>query len=429
MAIHNIQRYVTNADDWTAAFAEASRACGIDNGGIIDVPAGSYQTGTIRLPSNTMLRLQAGATIRAHAEPGAFPLVEKAWEGRLTTAHEALIVAENAEHVSITGEGSIDGNGAIWWQAVRDKSPLGQIRPQLISFRNCRDVTVEGVRLCNSPSWTIHPWRCKRVRIAGITIQNPQDAPNTDGIDPESCDGVVISDCWIDVGDDGIVLKSGMREDGEPNDHPPCENVRITRCTIVHGHGGIVIGSEMSGGVRHVRVRDCVFMDTDRGIRIKTRRGRGGFVEDVKVVGLNMRNVGCPIAIYMYYRYTRLKPGDIPWVSSREAQPVDAGTPRIRGVHFEEIVAIDATGPCLAVLYGLPESPLQNITLRKCFLQQRTEPDPKMSEPAMMVHMKRGDYPTCGVFAADVCDLTLDQTVLVPRAGETMVSERVSMKA
>ena len=430
MSVHTIPTYGGIGDgvtDCTAAFAAATEACASAGGGVILVPTGIWLTGSVGLPSHTTLRLEAGARILGSRDPAHYPKRHRPWEGRMGEMHESLIWAEDAEDVAIVGEGTIDGQGEDWWTAVRNRSPLGKLRPQLISLRLCRRVRVEGVRLMRSPSWTIHPWRCDNVRIAGVTITNPPHAPNTDGIDPESCRDVVITACVIDVGDDAIVLKAGTSEDGMTN-FPTCERIIISDCTINHGHGGIVIGSEMSGGVRDVQVSNCIMRGTDRGIRIKTRRGRGGWVENLSVTNVTMRDVGCPIVAHMYYRYTGLREADIPWVASRDPQPVDIRTPHIRGLRISGLTAYDVTGPCLGFLYGLPEMPLESILFRDCECTHRPEPDPQQAEPAMMVHMQKGDYPTCGLYAADVRDLSLINCVFRPRAGNRLVTERVILR-
>jgi hypothetical protein len=164
---------------------------------------------------------------------------------------------------------------------------------------------------------------------------------------------------------------------------------------------------------------------TDRGIRIKTRRGRGGAVENLTVSNVRMREVGCPLVIHAYYRYTGLRPEDVAWAGSREVQPVNAGTPLIRSIHLRDIVADDVTGPCLLFLCGLPEQPIANVGLHGCHLRHRAEPDPEQSEPAMMVNRGPGDYPTCGLYAADVVGLRLDDCEIRPRGGERVIAERV----
>src|SRR5207245_3333293 len=148
----------------------------------------------------------------------------------------------------------------------------------------------------NSPAWTINPVRCENVTVHRVTIKNPADSPNTDGINPDSCRYVHISDCHIDVGDDCITIKSGIETEAEDK-RGPCENITITNCTMAHGHGAVVLGSEMSGDVRNVVISNCVFSETECGIRIKTRRGRGGVIEDVRVSNIVMSDVLLPFSV------------------------------------------------------------------------------------------------------------------------------------
>jgi polygalacturonase len=407
----------------TASFARACAAAESAGGGVIVVPPGTWRTGSVRLPSRTALRIEAGATVLGSRDPGDYPLRARPWEGGMVRAPDSLIWAADSEDVAIVGEGTVDGQGEGWWEAVR-ANPSTQ-RPRLVSFESCRRVKIEGVRLTRSPSWTVHPWRCQDVRIAGVTIVNPPDGPNTDGIDPESCADVRITDCLIDVGDDAIVLKAGAAG-GDIGGFPPCERVLISGCSIRHGHGGIVIGSEMSGGVRDVVVSNCALQGTDRGIRIKTRRGRGGVVENLTVTNVVMRAVGCPLVIHSYYRYTGLREGDRAWAASLSAQPVTETTPVIRGVRIHGLTACDVGGPCLAYLHGLPESPIRAVTVSDCDLTHAETPDPAMREPAMMLIKGKGDYATGGLFATHVAGLSLRNVHLHPRAGSAIVLDGVA---
>jgi polygalacturonase len=336
---------------------------------------------------------------------------------------DPLIGARDAHDVAVTGTGVIDGQGDPWWRAVREgRRPQ---RPLLLKFDRCRRVRIEGVTLTNSPAWTVHPWECADVLVRGITIQNPPDAPNTDGINPESCTDVRISDCLVNVGDDCITLKSGASADGTGT-FKTCERISITNCQLAQGHGGIVIGSEMSGGVRDVTIANCILRGTDRGLRIKTRRGRGGIVENLTATNLILREVGCPLVIHAYYRYTNLPAEQRDWAASCEAQAVTRGTPVIRGIRLHGVTATNVGGPCLAYLHGLPESPIGEVTLSDCDLQHATAADPAMREPAMMLIKEPGDYVTGGVFATHVAGLRLRNVHLAPRAGRSVTLEQVT---
>jgi polygalacturonase len=407
----------------TRAFRDACASATARGGGTIVVPPGHFRTGSVLLPGHTTLQLEAGAVILGSQDPSDYPLRKHAWEGVVADMPDPLIGACEVEGVAVRGDGVIDGCGQSWWEGLRRDGALK--RPRLIGFDRCRRVMVEGVTLTNSPAWTVHPWECEDVAVRGIRILNPADSPNTDGINPESCRDVRISDCLIHAGDDCITLKSGASADGS-GVFKPCERIGIVNCQLSQGHGGVVIGSEMSGGVRDVTIANCVFHGTDRGIRIKTRRGRGGVVENLTATNLIMREVGCPLVINAYYRYTDMRNDLRAWAASVEAEAVTAGTPVIRGIRIHGLTACDVGGPCLAYLHGIPESPIARVVLSDCDMGHATEPDPAMAEPAMMLIKGRGDYASGGLFAIHVAGLRLSNARFYPRAGKPVVLERVT---
>lgn len=327
-------------------------------GGTVRISAGRYVTGALVLRDDITLELEAGARLVGSEDPADYPLIETRWEGRHQITHAPLIGGSGLRNVAIVGRGTIDGAGARWWQRHREGS-LAHPRPRLISFHESTNLLVAGITAVNSPAWTINPVRCENVTVHAVTIVNPADSPNTDGINPDSCRFVHISDCHIDVGDDCITLKSGIETEA-PEKRAPCENVTITNCTMVHGHGGVVLGSEMSGDVRNVVIANCVFTETERGIRIKTRRGRGGVIEDVRVSNIVMRDVLVPFTVNLYYHF-RAK-GD-PLVADKRARPVDEGTPRVRRIRYSDVTAEDAHYAA-AFLYGLPEMPIEDVSFR-----------------------------------------------------------------
>ncbi|HWP39441.1 MAG TPA: glycoside hydrolase family 28 protein [Tepidisphaeraceae bacterium] len=331
-------------------------------GGMVHFPSGTYVTGTLWLRSNVTLMLEAGATILGAEDVEAFPQWTPKWEGPGSTTRAALICGEGLENIAIIGKGTIDGRGQMWWKLQRQLEKSARImRPRLIRLVDCRNVLIEDVTLTNSPAWTLNPVACDTVNIVRVTVRNPPDSPNTDGINPDSCRNVHISDCHIDVGDDCITIKSGSEE--EPRrQYIPCENITITNCTMIHGHGGVVIGSEMTGGVRNVVISNCTFVGTDRGIRIKSRRGRGGStgaaVEDIRVSNIVMDGVLCPLAINLFY-------GCGAWgqskVTDKSPQPVTQATPRFRRLRFSNISARNAKYSAAWVL-GLPEMWVEDIS-------------------------------------------------------------------
>jgi polygalacturonase len=259
----------------------------------------------------------------------------------------------------VTGRGTIDGQGDAWWGPFRANA-LAHPRPRLVAFTDCRDVLIEGVKLVNSPSWTVNPVTCNQVRIHGISIHNPADSPNTDGINPDSCSDVLISDCFVSVGDDCITIKSGTEAE-DSHRLVPCKDIAVTNCILERGHGGVVIGSEMSGGVKNVVITNCLFKGTDRGIRMKSRRGRGGVVENIRISNVIMEDVLCPLTMNLYYHCNGGR--GVEKVASREAQPIDATTPAFRQVSLS---GIRATGVKLAAawIWGLPEAPIEGLSLK-----------------------------------------------------------------
>ena len=341
----------------TEAFRAAFDAAAAAGGGTVYVPAGRYLTGAITLRSDTALYIDAGATLIGGNETSDFPPIDNHSLYEWGTTHSPLIGGQDLRNIAVLGRGTVDGNGQLWWERKR-ADLLEHARPRLIRFTDCENVLVEGVTLTNSPSWTVHPVRCNNVAVENITIINPTGSPNTDGINPESCRNVRISGCHIDVGDDCIAIKAGTEHDGR-DPARACENITVTGCTMIHGHGGVVIGSEMSSGVRNVAISNCVFDGTDRGIRIKSRRGRGGAVEDVRACNIIMRRVRCPFVMNLYYH---CGPGGRDEdVQDKSPRPVDEGTPLFRRIHFSDITATDVE-LAAGFIHGLPEMPVRDIT-------------------------------------------------------------------
>ena len=357
MNIRDYHAYSQGGRDWTEAFARAVADMRAKGGGELRVPAGEYPTGSIRLYDHMTLCIESGAALRFHQDQAAFPLIPLEFEGNAGLVHQACIYAEGAEDVTITGQGVVDGQGSYWWERQRageNEHP----RPYLVCFADCRHVTLEHVTLTNSPAWTVHPLRCQHVTVRGLYIKNPADSPNTDGVNPDACQDVRISDCTIDVGDDCIAIKSGT-------EHTPhrrcCERIIITNCHFLHGHGGVVLGSEMSGGVRNVVVSSCVFYETDRGIRLKTRRGRGGTVEGIQLTNLVMEKVMCPFVFNMYYFCGA--DGKMKHVWDKAPYPVTDGTPCLRDVSISGVRARQCSA-CAGFFYGLAEMPVEGVTMQ-----------------------------------------------------------------
>jgi polygalacturonase len=376
---HNVQRYGALGDAHTldtVAIQTAIDTCHEQGGGTVWVPAGKYVTGTIFFRDNITLHLDAGAILLGSTNPADYPVLPNRWVGVQQPTYAPLIAGENLKTIALVGQGTINGRGEPWWEACRQKS-LAYPRPRLIGFTACNNILIEYITLINSPSWTINPVRCKNVRIHGVTITNPPDSPNTDGINPDSCSLVRISDCLVSVGDDCITLKSGAEYE-RTELRAPCRDITIINCTLERGHGGIVIGSEMSGGVENVVVSNCVFIGTDRGIRLKSRRGRGGTVENVRISNLIMDGVLCPFTMNLYYGCGAW--GD-EYVSDKSAKALDEGTPCFRHIHISHVIARNAK-IAAGFIYGLSEMPIEDISLSDISVSFTDGAEPRYPEMA-----------------------------------------------
>lgn len=389
----NVREYGATGDGDlpdTQAIQSAIDACHTQGGGTVFFPAGQYVTGSIFLRSHITLHVDAGATLLGSENPADYPLVRSRWEGAEQETHAPLIGGRNLTHIAVTGRGVVNGRGHGWWQRHRARA-LDYPRPRLISFADCANVLIEGITATNSPSWTIHPVHCENVTVDNVTILNPADSPNTDGINPDSCRHVRLSNCYVDVGDDCIAIKSGAEGESQAQ-HAPCRDIAITNCTLAHGHGGVVIGSETSGGVRNVVISNCVFSGTDRGIRLKSRRGRGGVVEDVRVSNVVMTDVLCPFTMNLYYH---IGVRGNKTVSDKHPQPVTDGTPRFRRIHLSHLTAREVK-VAAAFLYGLAEMPIEDISLNDVSISMSPEAEAGYADMADDVEpMRRAGLFVC----------------------------------
>lgn len=301
------------------AIKKAIKKCHSEGGGKVVIPAGEYKVnGGIHLESNVNLHISEGANLKFSTVPSHYlPVVFTRWEGVELMNYSPLIYAFEKENIAITGKGIIDGQASnenwwVWsgkeiygWQegmprqqddASRTKlykmnelgTPVSErifgkntyLRPNFIQPYNCKNVLIEGVTIKNSPMWVVHPVLCKNVTVQDIKVIS--HGPNSDGCNPESCNNVLIKNCYFDTGDDCIALKSGRNQDGRRIARP-VENIVIQNCIMKDGHGGVVIGSEVSGGARNIFAENCQ-MDSpnlDRAIRIKTNKIRGGIIENL----------------------------------------------------------------------------------------------------------------------------------------------------
>ena len=330
--VYDITKYGAKTTNTAAknqkAIQKAIDKCSKKGGGRVVIPAGQkFLTAAIQLKSGVNLEVQEGAVLEFAFEPELYPIVPTRWEGLDCWNLSPLIYAYQARDIAITGKGIIDGGGSndTWWPWCGSKKfgmkeggiaqnmgararllkqaedgvdmdqrrfgPTDGLRPQMINFNQCEGILIEGVTLLRSPFWVIHPLLSKDITVRGVHINN--DGPNGDGCDPESCDRVLIENCFFNTGDDCIAIKSGRNNDGRQGGQgrfagTPSKNIIIRNSKFNNGHGGVVIGSEISGGCQNVYAENCE-MDSpslDRVLRIKTNSCRGGIIENI-----NMRNI------------------------------------------------------------------------------------------------------------------------------------------
>jgi len=337
----------------TDAFVHAIADCRKAGGGIVEVPAGHFLTGPIDMVDNMTLRVDSNAVVLFETNRSEYPDIKSRWEGLTENGPHPFIFANGLHHIAIVGSGTFDGQGAIWW-ANMDRGELGNARPNrpirrrppLLQIKDCKDVRIDGPTFLNSPFWNVHLLYSENVEVSNCHMIAPANSPLTDGLNSDSCRHVLVHDCYADVGDDGFGIKSGRDEEGRKMNRP-AEDITYQRCHVLHAHSVCAIGSEESGGVRHIRFLDCTGDGTENGIRLKTMRGRGGVVEDVVVSNFQLHNVRNAIILSMNYVKT-----------APEAR--SERTPLFRDIHIDHVTATGSENCC--VIDGLEELPIQDVT-------------------------------------------------------------------
>lgn len=392
------------------------------------VPKGTYRITSLFLKSGLNLELAEGAELKAETDRNAYPkfpaLIESydetdeynlgTWEGNPLPMFAGIITGISVENVRIYGKGTINGNASKenWWH--NPKVMVGAFRPRLFFISHCKNVTLQGVKFCNSPSWTLHPYFSDDLKFYNLTVENPSDSPNTDGLDPESCKNVEIAGIRFSLGDDCIAVKSGKIYMGRKH-KTPSENLHIRQCLMENGHGAVTVGSEMAGGVKNLIVEECLFRHTDRGLRIKTRRGRGkdAVLDNIAFKKINMDHVMTPFVVNSFYFCD--PDGKTEYVQSREAMPVDDRTPEIKRLDFEDI---DAKNCHVAAAHfdGLPEQKIEEIIMKNVSVTYAE--NPKCDVPAMSAGVEPCSRK--GIFANNVKKLVLENVSISGQEGEEM---------
>ena len=350
----------------------------LPKGGTLYVPKGEWPTGPIHLKSHMTFMLDPEAVLLfSPVMEDYLPPVFTRWEGVECWNYSPLMYANGASCLTIRGAGRLVGNGQAWWpwkklqkeaatrlcnaqsQGIPPKDRVfatrkDALRPSFLQLINCQDVLLEDFTIEEGPQWTIHPVYCRNVTARRLHIST--SGPNTDGFNPDSCENVLIEDCEFSTGDDCIAINSGMNEDGWLV-HRPCRQVEIRNCRFNGGHAAIAIGSGMSGGVENIFAHHCTISGTERGIRLKTIPGRGGYIRHALFQDITIRHTALEaIEISMHY-------------GSSTVVPFSQALPRIEDITFRRISGSDLGAG--VSLCGLPDSPLQNIHLEDIDLPGR----------------------------------------------------------
>ncbi|MCD7938557.1 MAG: glycoside hydrolase family 28 protein [Tannerellaceae bacterium] len=400
--------------DNTEAINNAIRQVAAAGGGRVIIPSGIWLTGPITLLDNIDLHAEANALVIFSPDPTRYPIIDTSFEGLNTRRSTSPLNALRATNIALTGQGIYDGSGEAWRFVKKSKMTDAQwkklvasggvlndkkdtwypsreslnghllsdqfnnpqhletdeeweaihhwLRPVLVSFRNCTNVLIDGPTFRNSPCWSLHPLSCENVVIVNSKIFTPWYAQNGDALDLESCNKALIANNLFDAGDDAICIKSGKDQDGRDRNEP-CQNVIIADNLVLHGHGGFVVGSEMSGGVKNIYVKNCTFTGTDVGLRFKSTRGRGGIVENIWIENIVMSNIPTePLLFDLFYSgKSAVEDLENPSEVKEIVPAVTEETPAFRNIYIKDVYCNNAR----RAMYfnGLPEMKISNIRI------------------------------------------------------------------
>ena len=386
--VFNILDYGAHRDgsaSSTEAFRRAIAAAQKAGGGTVYVPAGKYTTGPIQMVSNLTLYFDAGSIVRFPAT--LLPFTPGRQQGVETPTPIPLIGGHDLENVAVIGRGILttnnldwmrlhsralrsvsdagSANGANWERLLTDleaQKPISQdeyraaaseLRPSFVRFMNSKNIRIDGLRFIGSSMWTVHLLYSENAVVQNLVIE-AYPGVHADGIVVDSSRFVKLENNYIDAGDDGLVIKSGKDRDGLRVNRPT-ENVTITNCTVHHAQSALAIGSETSGGVRNVVASNITAVDTVNGIHMKSRRGRGGVVENIRFDNWTMENVGSAITI-----------SDAGYQMEGEAPDPGAGavtqrTPIYRDIAISHITINGAGG--LIDVSGIEEMPATGVRI------------------------------------------------------------------
>lgn len=335
----------------TKFIQQAIDQCAADGGGTVVVPEGVFISGAVFLKDKVNLRIDEKGVLKGSVNPDDYPQIDTRWEGEEKKWTACLINAIGLNGIKLSGKGKVDGSGDVWTEKGRAGLRFG--KPRLVGLQRCRRVEVSGLWLNNQASWGLFVLYSEKVKISGLKITAAHNIPSSDGIDIDSGNDVHITGCTIDVNDDCISIKSGKDEDGLRVARP-CENIRIEKCRFQYGHGGVAMGSETSGGIRNVLIKNCVAEgDNWAPIRFKSQPSRGGVVENITYQNFILKGTRKALEFNMAWRM-------VPPV-----KPPAKVLPVVRNVR---LINISGTVAAIGDIRGLEGSPVQGVSFKDCKL-------------------------------------------------------------
>lgn len=398
----------------------------VPKNGCVYIPKGTYLISSLFLKSDMTLYLEEGARLIAKYDRQSFPVLPGevgdffygTWEGSLVDGFASIVNAIECKNVSIVGQGEIDCQAHLGDWYVDHRTKRIAWRGFGMYFKECENVSVIGVHIHNSPSWNVHPFFSKHLKFLNMKITNPPTIPTTDGLDPDCSEDCLIAGCYFNVGDDCIAIKSGTYELAKRYKRSS-KGIVIRNNLMEQGHGGVVFGSESSGGISDVTVEKCIFRHTDRGFRIKTRRGRGRIaqINNVHFEHILMDSVKTPFVINMYYNMGS-SGGHEEYVSSTKALLVDEYTPLLGCFKFKHMECRDV-GYAAGVFLGLPEAKIKKIELEDVSFSY--DNNCEEGYPVMIEHNFK--LKNAGIIAFNVEEISCNQVTFEGCNGEHIIQK------
>jgi exo-poly-alpha-galacturonosidase len=335
--------------------------CSAAGGGVVVIPKGIFISGALFLKKGVSLLVEKDGVLKGSVNQDDYPQIQTRWEGEERLWTSAFINAIGLEGITIGGAGTIDGAGSSWPKRnfTPGQQPQGPRlgRPRMICFQNCKNVSIKDLHLHNQAVWCLHVLYCTKVEVQNLNITADHTIPSSDGMDIDSSDGVHVTDCYIDVNDDCISIKSGKDEDGLRVNRPS-KDILIENCHFAYGHGGVAMGSETSGGIHDVEVRNCL---VDAGnwapIRFKTQPSRSGVVENITYRNIRLNNTKKAFEFNMAWRM-------VPPI-----KPPSRVLPIVRNIR---IINVSGTVNTVGDMHGLDGSPIRGVIFKNCAITAQT---------------------------------------------------------